>query len=122
MYTTNITTGNTEIVSSGNIIAFLEHPIFVEVQLDTFLLKICFVLIDDKNIKSSFMDTSIVDDTLYVHVYNFNSPLGTGIEQPIEFGTDSNKLLYLNFRIYHIEKSSKMLIYNIYRDFNEVHE
>lgn len=116
MYNTIITSGPVEVVSTGSVLAYLNNPLEITLELEGFNLILLFKFLNDTNDLTPRQTFSIIENTkLELLLINFNSSLGTGNMVPILIGTSLSKNLWLSFRVYDLEKADKLVHYTIYR-------
>ena len=58
---------------------------------------------------------SVGELTLEITLFNFNSPLGTGSDKPVNFGFSAGRRLYLHYRVYSLAGGDKTLQFTIYQ-------
>lgn len=102
--------GGATVVTSGSVFTF--DPSHLTIELDDLIFHIQFC--KDKE------GTRIVPDprppkSLFLKLYNFDSPFGTGITTPIEVGSFKNQVLYFAFSVYSLaEDKGRHFHYTFY--------
>jgi hypothetical protein len=111
-----ITSGPSEIVASGIVIAFSGHPIEISIGP----LKFLFEFVTNKAVPQQNLQATVPQpNSLKLELTNFDNPLGTGSVKPLPVGSFSingkNRVLYLHLRVYGIgEEADKTLHYTFY--------
>jgi hypothetical protein len=113
---TEITSGPSEVVASGMVIAFSGHPI--EISLGP--LKLLFEFVTNRATPQQNIQATVPKPNyLKLELVNFDNPLGAGTIKPMPVGSLSisgrNRVLYLHFRVYGIGgEADKTLQYTFY--------
>ncbi len=119
----NIRCGENEILYSGTVIAILDQPVTIAFPEQKASLKFIINFAEDTSNKDSVIRTNPIDSrTLEMFFVNFSNPLGTGNTELWNIGNLGNQKLYLNYRVYHIDKLSKTLHYTFYLGKEGSHE
>ena len=117
MYRTQLFSNNKEIIASGTAISFNDEPITIKLFDDAQQVVLMqFSFEKDTEDKNQRMQTSIADDTLIFTLVNFDNPLGTGTNKPINFASYNSKTLYIHFRVTSLQDSDRTLYYSIYAE------
>jgi hypothetical protein len=112
-----ITSGTTEVISSGTVISFEGNPISIELEK----LKFTFEFIDEEGKGESVVKfTASNNAELKISLLNFKNPIGSGVAKPSAVALINNRRLFLNFRIYHINTNDKILHYTFYLGGEEI--
>lgn len=118
MLDTTIVTGPVEVITSGTVIAFENNPIDITVPLTNFNMTISFHFKDDEgeNIDPSADFEAVSSTFLKVTLNNFTNNLGSGSKTPIRIARHQDKQVYIQFRVYSLnKKNDKTLHFTIYR-------
>ena len=113
------TSGPTEIVASGTLIAYQSNPITVywgeSEQSQDF--KVTFRFTDEEGKEKYRTEFNQIDShSLEIHMINFKNPLGVGSKNPLQIGKKGNQKIWLHYRVYHFRDSDKTLQFTVYRE------
>lgn len=112
MKSITINSGPAEIVASGTVIAFSEHPIIIKLAN----LNAIFKFRDEKEKDDQHIEKKLLDPTtLELTLYNFDNPIGSGTSKPMLLGQLNGQPLYVHFRVYALHGSDKTLQFAFYR-------
>lgn len=107
-----IKVGEYDILESGTVIGNENEP--VDFILDTktnFTLRMNFKDDDSLEKKPSIKAELLGENILQILFKNFDNPLGNGNVKPIKLGVNQGRELSINYRIYSIEESGKLIHY-----------
>lgn len=111
MHQPKVTSGPSEVVASGIVIAFGKNPITLEIGN----LKFIFVFNDEDGKTEIDVKFDVTTDhELRITLSNFKNPLGTGNTEPIPIGKLQGRHLLLSYRVYDLQGSDKTLHYTFY--------
>lgn len=106
-----IRTGDFDVYENGTIIAIKDKPIdfIIDPQTD-FILRMVMES-DSEDIKMRSKAELFEKNGVKIIFTNYDNPLGSGNIDPIRIGTLGGKKLFLNYRIYPLEKSGSHIHY-----------
>ena len=119
---TNIYLGNYELIDSRSVILFdSEIPIQIEEVFNSkFKIILRFISQkDDAGIHNIQVNVDIQNNIIEYKCMNFDNPLGTGTNKPIEIGTISGKKVYVHFWLYALGGDngvSRKLEYSVWKE------
>lgn len=110
-----IKTNSKEVVSTGTVISYNNEPIEISFPTSNGGLVILFVFSNDETGEPRVNANVVSEKKLELTFFNFNNSLGQGNTEPMQIGELNNKQLYLNFRIYALDKTAaKTLHFTFY--------
>lgn len=115
MLKTSITSGPTEVISSGTVITYAGNPINMTIDFSDW--KLLIRLIFKEGTEDSIAGKTIENNSGIEIVFTgFNNALGSGSAEPIEIGNHQNRKLFLAYRIYRLQDVDRTIDYTIYRN------
>ena len=96
-----------KVLSSGSLIVDSEQKILFKIGSMTFVFDFQN---DDSGEKNVIQDHQ--GNTMYTHLINFNSSVGTGMKKPNQMATlSTGEYLYFSFAVYSLGESPKIFHY-----------
>jgi hypothetical protein len=96
-----------KVLSSGSLIVDSEQKISFKIGSMTFVFDFQK---DDSRVKNVIQNHQ--DNTMYTHLINFNSSVGTGMRKPNQMATlSTGEKLYFSFAVYSLGDSPKIFHY-----------
>ena len=96
-----------KVLSSGSLIIDSEQKIYFKIGSMTFVFDFQTDESGEKNVIQNHQG-----NTMYTHLINFNSSVGTGMKKPNQMATlSTGEKLYFSFAVYSLGKSPKIFHY-----------
>lgn len=115
MYPFNVSSGNSQVISTGTIIQFNRQPIEFKIDFPGFPLKL-IMNFENTTDPQTKMEAQTVDvNTISLTFYNYNNPLGTGTVKALKIADYKGQHVYLNYKIYALtDQGEKTVQYTFY--------
>jgi len=106
-----IKVGDFDVLDSGSVVGTLNEPIdFIINEVTGFIVRLTFT--EDTNQKENQRKADHFGDSgVEINFINYTNSLGAGNVSPLRIGMFNKRELYLNYRIYHIDRLGKQIHY-----------
>jgi hypothetical protein len=100
-----------DILDSGTIVGNVDEPVdFIIDEIADFTVRLKFIN-DTGTDKYTRQAEKFGAKGVQLVFTNYNNSLGTGTVSPLKIGSFNKRELYINYRIYHLEGTGKLIHY-----------